>query len=100
MNAVENDSALRQRKEGILDYTRNWSKGENKISPAFMWARYCWVTWQINLLYFLKRKIHVRILTRVPTYLKTRFHILYTQRNTTHSPIYPPLEIFLTSKTI
>lgn len=41
MDTVGNDSALWQRKEGILDYTANWSKVKNKISLAFMWARYC-----------------------------------------------------------
>lgn len=33
-NTVGNDNVLWWRKEGILDYTENWSKVENKISPV------------------------------------------------------------------
>lgn len=41
MDNAEYDNALWQREEGILGYTENWSKVENKISSAFMWVRYC-----------------------------------------------------------
>lgn len=78
MDAVGNDSALRQHKEGILDYTENWSKVENKISLAFMWARYCWVTWQINLhSTFRNAKSVYGFLHASSHILKTYFHILY-----------------------
>lgn len=41
MDAVEMAVLYGNGKEGILDYTENWSKVENKISLAFMWALYC-----------------------------------------------------------
>lgn len=86
MDAVGNDSGLRQRKEGILDYTGNWSKVENKISLAFMWTRYCWVTWQINLDSTFRNAKSVYGFLHASSHIsKMRFHILYTQRNAAHS---------------
>ena len=73
------------------------TRAKQKIRYPFIWARYCQVTWQINLnSTFRNAKSVYGFLHAFSHMSKTRFHILHVQiKNTMHSHEYSLIYSFL-----